>query len=180
MGINGVSSGYCGPACTGSTSCGVTANLQNGNLVIDGSSADDDINVTQNGDTIDVTANGQDLGSFPADQISDIRVRGHQGNDTINVDVDPGIRCHVRGGRGDDTINVNASDSFVRGGPGQDTINVTGGSNNVVGGGRGTNTINLSDTSGDTVVARAGDVVNNGNAENVSIVARRRMAWLRA
>ena len=145
--------------------------LDNGTLRIAGTNGADKIDVSKDdkGNVV-VKSGDQVLGTFPADEVQKIHVRGHRGADDIKVDVGQDIKVRVRGGRGKDNIEVdNAKDAFVRGGRGNDTIkmaNVTGAR---VNGCRGDDSVQLSGDD-NAVLDGAGDDQNQLDGDGNQVV----------
>ena len=153
--------GGCGPERSRSqmaASKEPSVRLNNGRLVVNGTNHADNISVTKSGGSVVVKSGDQVLGTFPADQVKDVRVRGHRGKDAINVaGFDKDTFVKVRGGRGGDSITLdNDRGVRVRGGRGNDVVNVNGGGENHVRTGRGADQVDVEKSDGNTIRTRRG------------------------
>lgn len=119
----------------------------NGELNVHGTIADDAVQVT-GGTTLNVTFNAGAY-TFTPSEITQIRVWGQNGNDTISADSSFTLPFVVFGGDGNDTITGGGGSNSLYGNAGDDTI--TGGSGpNMIDGGTGNNTIVTGGTGGGT------------------------------
>lgn len=135
----------------------LSAELVNGQLRVDGTDGDDTITLTRDGNQILVEVSGEDDESFNVGNVESIRIRGLEGNDTIDV----GTRIRgatILGGDGDDDISGGANNDRIRGGDGADTLSGAQGDDDARGG-----------DGADAVAGGNGDDTVTGGAENDSL-----------
>ena len=142
-------------------------------LVFTTGSADDNVQVSRNGDgSLAVSVNGEAYKvEMAQDQALTLRTGG--GNDTINVASDVKVNLIVDGGAGDDNITTGAGNDIVDGGAGNDTIKTGTGSDDVFGN-SGDDTIDAGDGNdvvyggdgNDTLAGGKGDDYIEGGAGN--------------
>lgn len=94
--------------------------LPKGVVYVHGSSGDDRIAVTMVGTKIQLAVTGLSNMSYLPDDVSQFRVRGQEGDDTITLAV--GKPLVAWGGAGDDTLTGNSKADQLDGGAGRDTM----------------------------------------------------------
>jgi uncharacterized protein (TIGR03118 family) len=101
----------------------VHAELTSGVLVISGSRNDDRIDVDLGkSQTIVVSSDGQQIGTFDLASVSTILVHGWDGDDRIRVGKGIGVLTIVDGGAGNDILNAGGGNTILLGGPGNDDL----------------------------------------------------------
>ncbi|QUV80792.1 calcium-binding protein [Chloracidobacterium sp. D] len=142
-----------------------TVTRVNGQVVIDTGDGDDQIRVTQDARTGDVTVsvNGESR-TFTGSDRNNLVIRAGAGNDVIQVD--PGVTVNLRlfGGDGDDVITGGSGHDRIDGGAGNDRIN-GGAGNDYIYGGDGNDTLQGGDGN-DTIYGGRGNDLIYGNAGN--------------
>jgi Ca2+-binding RTX toxin-like protein len=126
-------------------------------VVIETGDGDDNVQVTQDASTGEVTVNvnGEDH-KFTGNDAQNLVIRAGNGNDTINVAPGVNVNLILRGEAGDDTIQGGAGNERIEGGAGNDTID----------GGAGRDYINGS-TGNDKLYGGDGDdVVYGGDGDD--------------
>lgn len=114
---------------------GIHANVVNQNLVIDGSSANDYLSVTQSSGKLSVyganiTVDGRSVASIDVGTVSKVFLNGYAGNDTMIatsltkdvVMVGAEGNDSLYGGSGNDLLNGGAGDDLIYGGAGNDRM----------------------------------------------------------
>lgn len=97
------------------------AALNGSTLQIDGTNADDTINVSlSNPTTLTVSLNGV-LSNFQLAQVTDIAIDGLDGNDTLTIMSSVTLPATITGGLGNDRITAGGGDATLTGGAGNDT-----------------------------------------------------------
>jgi RTX calcium-binding nonapeptide repeat (4 copies) len=122
------------------------ARLQNGQLTVDGTNADDKITLRlQAADVqVDFGDDGSPDFSFPAADVKTISVNAGNGDDTVRVDETTGtftIPATIDGGNGNDNLAGGSGDDTLVGGNGDDILNGGAGTDTLQGG-NGKDTIN--------------------------------------
>lgn len=92
----------------------------NGNIRIQGTSNADVIDLAVDGDYLNVRLNSEE-GSFPADSVHRIIVRGGDGNDLVTTTMIDD-RMEIFGEGGDDTLTGGSGSDEIRGGSGNDIL----------------------------------------------------------
>ncbi len=142
-----------------------TVTRVNGQVVIDTGGGDDQIRVTQDARTgnVTVSVNGESR-TFTGNDRNNLVIRAGAGNDVIQVD--PGVTVNLRlfGGDGDDVITGGGGHDRIDGGAGNDRIN-GGAGNDYIYGGDGNDTLQGGDGN-DTVYGGRGNDLVYGNAGN--------------
>jgi hypothetical protein len=115
--------------------------LNGGQLVIKGTSAGDDVQVTAVGSQVKVDFNGTNF-LFNAGSVSSIKFNGKSGDDFFENDT--AIRAVARGGVGDDVLLGGAAADQLFGEDGDDTCS-GGGDDDLVDGGSGNDDLNGDD-----------------------------------
>ncbi len=110
-----------------------------GELIINGSSGNDTINVALSGSNMVTTVNGVSK-SFPASSVKNFTITGVEGDDTINVSSAITIGGTISGGTGNDTISDGSGNSQIYGGEGDDLLS-DGAGNDFVAGNSGNDTV---------------------------------------
>ena len=121
--------------------------LNNGRLVVNGTSADNVVSIEKVGSNIEVTLDGE-LVIFPSSEIQSGYVKGRGGDDLIEVrfvtqpmELDGnGGNDTIKGGLGPDTILGGSGNDNLRGTQGADFLN-GGGGNDLIRGQKGTDTL---------------------------------------
>ncbi|MCI0684641.1 MAG: CSLREA domain-containing protein [Gemmataceae bacterium] len=110
--------------------------LAHGNLVVHGTDADDTIRIVQAGDTgaLEVLLNDVSQGTFTPDAGGQIIVRGHRGDDDIEVAGGIDLSAWLYGGRGDDLLKGGAGNDVLLGGAGDDDLSGGQGRDLLIGG----------------------------------------------
>ncbi len=93
-------------------------------LVVTGSAISDDLEITQNGNTITVTNNGSAIDS--GNDIDEIVVAANQGDDTVTLAASLQVRAIVHGGDGADSLTHSGSSRAT-------LVTVGGGNDSVIG-----------------------------------------------
>lgn len=158
-----------GPSSAPSASSGfsreATVTRVNGQVIIDTGDGDDQVRVTQDARTgnVTVSVNGESR-TFTGNDRNNLVIRAGAGNDVIQVD--PGVTVNLRlfGGDGNDVITGGRGHDRIDGGAGNDRIN-GGVGNDYVYGGDGSDTLQGSDGN-DTVYGGRGNDLIYGNAGN--------------
>lgn len=151
------------PAQTPGFSREATVTRVNGQVVIDTGDGDDQIQVTQDARTGDVTVsvNGESR-TFTGRDRNNLVIRAGAGNDVIRVDAGVTVNLRLYGDAGDDTITGGGGHDRIFGGAGNDRIN-GGAGNDYIDGGDGNDTIQGGDGN-DTVYGGRGNDLIYGNA----------------
>ena len=135
--------------------------VENGELTVRTTTADDSIVVSQVGDFIQVVANGIDFGVFNADRI---QIESRQGNDTIDIHPSVTLETTIYAGAGDDTIFGGSGTDNIFGAQGNDLIFGRGGDDYIVGA-AGTNEIHGQDGA-DTIYGGQFGTIFGGNGDD--------------
>jgi Ca2+-binding RTX toxin-like protein len=101
---------------------GVTAQVVDGELKIVGTSGSDTISLTTDGANIDIAADGGSLTPVPLSGLTDIRVNGRGGADSIILAGDITLPATLDGNGGADTLVGGGGDNVLVGGPGGDSL----------------------------------------------------------
>ncbi|MGQ9897833.1 MAG: M91 family zinc metallopeptidase [Acidobacteriota bacterium] len=140
-----------------------TVTRVNGQVIIDTGDGNDQIRVTQDARTGDVTVsvNGESR-TFTGNDRNNLVIRAGAGNDVIQVD--PGVTVNLRlyGGDGDDVINGGSGHDRIDSGAGRDRI-YGGAGNDYIYGGDGNDTLQ-GGGGNDTVYGGAGNDLVYGSA----------------
>lgn len=142
------------------------ATLTNGALQVEGTTGNDTIALTTSGTTLTATLNGVASSPFALASITSIDVEGNAGADLITLG--PGVpSASVQGGPGADTITASdAGNDILGGGKGKDSI-TAGSGNNLIHGGMGADTL-IGGSGNDTMFGGLGaDVIRAGSGEDV-------------
>ena len=106
-------------------------------LVIDGTDADDSIQVLQRehgrAEQLDVIRNGRLEASYP-EELSRIAIYGHAGNDSLYVSSEVEVNAWLFGGDGDDTLYGSGAQSILVGNDGNDALRGRGDEDILIGG----------------------------------------------
>jgi Ca2+-binding RTX toxin-like protein len=150
------------------------ATLNNGNLLVEGTSGDDVITLQADGNgNVTATLNGVTSQSFSLLQITSFDVEAGAGNDSVTIEssMPSTLGVSVQGGPGDDTImggpgndtlGGGAGNDSIAGGPGDDSIK-GGQGDDVLAGGKGNDTL-FGSLGNDTMRGGLGDDSLNGGA----------------
>jgi Ca2+-binding RTX toxin-like protein len=107
---------------------GVVAGLHDGELVVLGTAAGDNIDVRmKKGDTVEVRVNGRLLDTFAYADVASITVNAYGGDDRVTIDRRIDVPAFLVGGDGDDHLRGGDGDDLIVGGDGDDTIDGNGG-----------------------------------------------------
>jgi hypothetical protein len=155
-----------------------------GLLDITGDGNSNQVMISNSGNQVQVTADGQDYW-YNASEVSQIDFGGGNGDDTLANNTD--INLNANGNSGNDTISSGNGDDYIHAGPGSDHITVSGGTNTLIGhdgddtinGGSGVDTVfggyNNDDINGgrgdDFIYGERGDDDIHGGAGNDTIFA---------
>jgi uncharacterized repeat protein (TIGR03803 family) len=149
--------------------------LVGGALTVNGTSGDDVISLSSDGNNITATVNGVAATPVPISSVTSISVDGNAGNDSITIESTmpatfgvsvqggPGDDT-IQGGPGNDTLGGGQGNDFILGGPGDDLIH-GGAGDDSIGGGQG-NDILYGGPGNDTMTGGAGNDVLIGGAGN--------------
>ncbi|MFN8710524.1 MAG: CAP domain-containing protein [Planctomyces sp.] len=141
----------------------VTPVLENGYLVVRGTSNSDTINVTTSGNLITVAGK-----SFNSASVSAIVIVGESGDDNITVSESIQKMTIIFGGWGNDTVNGGGGTDYIHGSMGNDVLNGRGGNDSIWGGG-GVNTM-TGGTGTNSLFQRPANRVYTMNAFEMEIV----------
>jgi Ca2+-binding RTX toxin-like protein len=103
-----------------------------GDVFVHGTAAGDTATIAPSGNNLTITLNSIPTYSYTASDVSAVRIRTHDGNDTVDGTT-TSKSLHVWGGAGDDVITGGVGDDFLNGGDGSDTITDHHGSTTVLG-----------------------------------------------
>jgi Ca2+-binding RTX toxin-like protein len=106
--------------------------IADGYWVVDGTPGDDVITLRQDGIILEACVNG-DLRRTPVFLWQGVTVRGHAGDDVIQVDNSVQLPTRLHGGSGDDVIVGSLQDDVISGGWGNDDIYARAGNDRVWG-----------------------------------------------
>lgn len=128
--------------------------------VIDAGAGNDNLGVTQNATTGEVTINVNGASkTFSAAESANLVIKAGDGNDTINVAKGVTVRLELEGNDGDDNVEVEKESTTghtIDGGAGNDTLKAGGGDDTIKGG-----------AGNDKIEARAGkDTVEGGDGDD--------------
>jgi Ca2+-binding RTX toxin-like protein len=105
------------------------------NVIIDSGAGDDNIGVTQDAKTGDVTVNINGASrTFTGKDAQNLTIRAGDGNDTIAVDKNVTVNLTLEGGDGNDRIDGGSGKDTIRGGAGDDTLEGHAGDDDIDGG----------------------------------------------
>ncbi len=114
----------------------VQATLTGGDLVINGSRNDDDVDVDLGKDQrIVVSSGGKEIGSFDLASVSTIQFHGWAGDDRVKIDKNIGVLAILDGGAGNDTLSAGGGNAILLGGPGDDDLQGSDHRDVLIGGG---------------------------------------------
>lgn len=144
-------------------------------IVVDAGDGDDEINVTQDKTTNDVTVevNGEQH-TFTGPDTNNLIIRGGTGNDRVTVDSGVTVDLRIEGGDGNDYVRGGSGNDKIRGGAGNDELYGAAGNdrieagegNDVVSGGDGRDYIDGSRGT-DNLYGNAGnDVIYGGEGDD--------------
>ncbi len=144
--------------------------IENGVLQVDGTPANDTIQLALSDGFVGVTLNDDESGSFPADEVTRVVVRADAGADFIDATSVP-HDIRVFAGAGNDSVTGGRGDDELFGGPGNDQLNGWMGADLIRGdngddsllGRQGTDTLR-GGGGNDTLFAGAGNDVALGDA----------------
>ena len=150
------------------------ATLSDGTLAVEGTQANDTIQVTTRRGDFVVRQRGAETQTFPADQVQQVVVNSLTGNDRVRVDRTT-LPASIDGGPGNDRIVGGFGNDVVVGGEGNDRINARAGNDEIFGltgvdlltGGTGTDTADL----GADVLFSIEDRPTRTPAESAAIVS---------
>jgi|GEM_PF-3055088 len=117
------------PAIAPADATSVVAANVSGVLTITGTPNDDTIFVSSDGTNLNVTGDGNSLGSFALADVTSLLITGAAGRDTITVDSSVVISATLKGGKGADSITGGGGDNVIVGQGGSDTMVGGGGTN---------------------------------------------------
>lgn len=102
----------------------LSATLENGVLTLEGTSEDDILRVRPDRDdpTIVVARVNDESFEFPAEDVSEIVINGHAGNDRLQIARRLRVPGELSGGEGDDKLAGGPEADVLDGGPGRDRI----------------------------------------------------------
>ncbi len=134
--------------------------LNGDDLVIDGTTLGDTIDLRQEFDELIITVNGQ-ARTVAASQHSSFVIRAGKGNDTIILDASVTVGFAIDGGPGHDHLVGGSGDDSLDGGSGRDTLDGGGGGNRVEYNGRKSGVVIRLDGSGFSGRPRERDQIRN-------------------
>jgi Ca2+-binding RTX toxin-like protein len=117
-----------------------------GMLTVDGTSGNDDISIAVSNNSLTVSLNGGNDGTFAADQVTSIEVSGLAGDDSISL-AGVAIAATLSGGDGNDTLVGGSASDFLAGNDGNDTFFSNDGQADILDGGDGVDTAAAFDSS---------------------------------
>ena len=135
----------------------LSVNLSDGTLVVQGTSADDRLDIFQTVDDIVVDLNDAEQ-RFPKPQVAVILIDTGFGADRIILSRTLQVRSQIKGGRGNDSISGGdardvifgqGGDDYIYGGGGNDVLDPGGEEDTILGGTGNKDLVNYSDRTGD-------------------------------
>jgi len=131
--------------------------VSNGQLVVNGTTGNDSIQIDSVSGGLRVTLNGIDKGTFAG--VNRIRAAGGQGNDSITLESNVNVPAELLGEGGNDTLRGGTGNDSLVGGDGDDSLQATAGDDSLFGG-----------NGNDTLRAGAGNDRLFGEADNDSLI----------
>jgi Ca2+-binding RTX toxin-like protein len=150
----------------------LSVSLSDGVLLVQGTSADDRLNIFRTVDDVVVDLNGDDQ-QFPMNTVSVILVDTGFGADSVILSRSLQIRAQIKGGRGNDsisggdgrdTIYGDGGDDYLYGGGGDDVLDPGGEEDTILGGTGSRDLVNYSDRTGDLHVDISGEDHDDGES----------------
>jgi hypothetical protein len=120
------------------------------------------ITASVSGSSLNYNLNGQ-TGSYPLNQIQEVRVIGGVANDSINIDPSLTMGVNINTNDGNDTIYGGSGSDTIFAGTGTDYVDGRGGSNSLQGGGNSSTVINANWVGHSTTTSGSGTTNTNPN-----------------
>jgi Ca2+-binding RTX toxin-like protein len=103
-------------------SSGVTAAVENDILVVTGAPGSNKMIVTLSGSNLEVTSNGDSIGSFAESSVTGVKIIAGPDNDTLHVNASVTLPATLKGGAGDDKLLGGSGENVLNGGTGNSIL----------------------------------------------------------